>query len=158
VIVVDHRPLPAALTVSRLIGEARAGERDPDAFYRPAGQTYDDPVGYSDRHAVRSNRLRVHCQSWKGAVQWSVSSPAGRAPESSGISVRQVRKSVPLVRDRGKAKRIAAESIAATDDWSGATPTGRVAHTDISDLSEAAALVLRTPPLHSKASARREEL
>jgi hypothetical protein len=43
--VVNHRPLSAALTISRLVGEA-LGQQD-DEFYRPTGQTYDDLVTFS---------------------------------------------------------------------------------------------------------------
>jgi uncharacterized protein YbjT (DUF2867 family) len=42
----------------------------------------------------------------------------------------------------------AAKSVAASNSWSGAAPSGRVAYIDIRDLSEAAALVLRDPALH----------
>jgi uncharacterized protein YbjT (DUF2867 family) len=44
----------------------------------------------------------------------------------------------------------AAKSVAAENSWSGAVSTGKVAYIDIRDLSEAAALVLRNPPLHGK--------
>jgi uncharacterized protein YbjT (DUF2867 family) len=44
----------------------------------------------------------------------------------------------------------AAGPVAATDSWSGAAPTGRVSYVDIRDLSEAAALVVRTPALHNR--------
>jgi hypothetical protein len=47
-IVVNHRPLSAALTVSRLLGEAVAADRDPDEFYR--GQTHEDLVKYTETH------------------------------------------------------------------------------------------------------------
>ncbi|MEV0039789.1 hypothetical protein [Streptomyces sp. NPDC050804] len=51
-IVVNHRPLSAALTVSRLLGEALAGDpgRDRDEFYRPDGQTYEDLIRYAETH------------------------------------------------------------------------------------------------------------
>ncbi len=50
-VVVNHRPLSAALTFSRLISESAIGEQtDPDRFYRPSGQTYDDLLRYTDRH------------------------------------------------------------------------------------------------------------
>lgn len=42
--VINHRPLSAALTVSRLVGEA-LGQQD-DEFYRPTGQTYDDLITF----------------------------------------------------------------------------------------------------------------
>lgn len=49
-IVVNHRPLSAALTVSRLLGESPIGAvRDPDEFYRSAGQTYEDLLAYADK-------------------------------------------------------------------------------------------------------------
>lgn len=52
-IVVNHRPLSAALTVSRLLGEAISGRpgRDRDEFYRPDdGQTHEDLIAYIDNH------------------------------------------------------------------------------------------------------------
>jgi hypothetical protein len=50
-IVVNHRPLSAALTVSRLLGESLTGDRDRDEFYHPDGQTHEDLLKYSDNHA-----------------------------------------------------------------------------------------------------------
>lgn len=44
----------------------------------------------------------------------------------------------------------AAPAIAATASWSGSAPTGRVTYTDIRDLAEAAAIVLRSPSLHGR--------
>ncbi|GAA3567008.1 hypothetical protein [Kribbella ginsengisoli] len=50
-IVVNHRPLSAALTVSRLLGESPLGQhRDPNEFYRPTGQSYEDLVAYAATH------------------------------------------------------------------------------------------------------------
>lgn len=49
-IVVNHRPLSAALTVSRLLGEALGETRDRDEFYRPDGQTHNDLVEYTEMH------------------------------------------------------------------------------------------------------------
>ncbi|GGJ92334.1 hypothetical protein GCM10011583_24790 [Streptomyces camponoticapitis] len=48
-VVVNHRPLAAALTFSRLIAESPIGaEWDRNRFYRPEGQTYQDLLDYSD--------------------------------------------------------------------------------------------------------------
>jgi len=52
-VVINHRPLSAALTVSRLLGEAVSGQpgRDRDEFYRPVdGQTHEDLIEYTDNH------------------------------------------------------------------------------------------------------------
>jgi hypothetical protein len=47
-ILVNHRPLSAALTVSRLLGESAMGQkRDADEFYRTNGQTYDDLLAFT---------------------------------------------------------------------------------------------------------------
>ncbi|MFD3523180.1 hypothetical protein [Streptomyces sp. NPDC058653] len=49
-VVVNHRPLSAVLTFSRLIAESPIGaESDPDRFYRPTGQTYQGLLDYADR-------------------------------------------------------------------------------------------------------------
>ena len=47
-IVVNHRPLSAALTFSRLLAESPIGAAAPDRFYRPEGQTYQDLLDYAD--------------------------------------------------------------------------------------------------------------
>jgi hypothetical protein len=49
-IVVNHRPLSAALTVSRLLGEATTGlpGRDRDEFYQD--QSYQDLMKYAETH------------------------------------------------------------------------------------------------------------
>lgn len=47
-IVVNHRPLSAALTVSRLLGESEIGRRHRDEFFHPDGQTYADLLRYAD--------------------------------------------------------------------------------------------------------------
>ncbi|MET9482745.1 hypothetical protein [Streptomyces sp. NPDC006638] len=48
-VVVNHRPLSAALTFSRLIAESPIGAQShPDRFYRPEGQTYQDLLDYTD--------------------------------------------------------------------------------------------------------------
>jgi len=48
-VVVNHRPLSAALTFSRLIAESAIGAAaHPDRFYRPEGQTYRDLLAYTD--------------------------------------------------------------------------------------------------------------
>lgn len=49
-IVVNHRPLSAALTVSRLLGESKVGQRHQDEFFHPDGQTHEDLLRYSDEH------------------------------------------------------------------------------------------------------------
>jgi hypothetical protein len=49
-IVVNHRPLSAALTVSRLLGEKLGDGRERDEFYHPDAQTYDDLLAYADSH------------------------------------------------------------------------------------------------------------
>jgi hypothetical protein len=50
-VIVTHRPLSAALTFSRLVGESRIGaQSDPNRFYRPTGQTYQDLLDYADRN------------------------------------------------------------------------------------------------------------
>ncbi|WP_243869122.1 hypothetical protein [Streptomyces liangshanensis] len=48
-VVVNHRPLSAALTFSRLLAESAIGaQSDPDRFYRPEGQAYQDLLAYTD--------------------------------------------------------------------------------------------------------------
>ncbi|MEU0093551.1 hypothetical protein [Kribbella sp. NPDC006257] len=43
-------PLSAALTISRLLGESAIGRhRDPDEFYRPSEQSYEDLLAYADK-------------------------------------------------------------------------------------------------------------
>lgn len=49
-IVVNHRPLSAALTVSRLLGEALDPGRDRHEFYHPDGQTHEDLIKYAEAH------------------------------------------------------------------------------------------------------------
>jgi len=49
-IVVNHRPLSAALTVSRLLGESPSGQRHRDEFYHPDGQSHEDLLEYADTH------------------------------------------------------------------------------------------------------------
>jgi hypothetical protein len=49
-VVVNHRPLSAALTVSRLLGRSLPGDRDRDEFYRPQDQTYEEMLAFSDKH------------------------------------------------------------------------------------------------------------
>lgn len=52
-VVVNHRPLSAALTFSRLIAESPIGtQSDPDRFYRPEGQTHQDLLAYTDRQGA----------------------------------------------------------------------------------------------------------
>jgi hypothetical protein len=51
-IVVDHRPLSAALTVSRLLGETLGAERERDEFFHVEGQTYGDLVAYAEKHGA----------------------------------------------------------------------------------------------------------
>jgi hypothetical protein len=53
-IVVNHRPLSAALTVSRLLGEALAAEGECDEFYHPDGQSYSDLIGFAETHPARA--------------------------------------------------------------------------------------------------------
>ncbi len=48
-IVVNHRPLSAALTVSRLLGESAIGQRNRDEFFHPEAQTYEDLLAYADK-------------------------------------------------------------------------------------------------------------
>lgn len=49
-IVVNHRPLSAALTVSRLLGESPMGqERDADEFYRVSGQNLDGLIAFTKK-------------------------------------------------------------------------------------------------------------
>jgi hypothetical protein len=43
--VVNHRPLSATLTLSRLVGDALGHQHD--EFYRPTGQSYDELVAYA---------------------------------------------------------------------------------------------------------------
>jgi hypothetical protein len=50
-IVVNHRPLAAALTLSRLVGETELGKAAPNRFYRLDGQSYADLTAYADAHA-----------------------------------------------------------------------------------------------------------
>jgi hypothetical protein len=49
-IVVNHRPLSAALTLSRLVGESEADRADRDLFFHPDGQTYQDLLAYAETH------------------------------------------------------------------------------------------------------------
>jgi hypothetical protein len=49
-IVINHRPLSAALTVSRLLGESESVQRHRDEFFHPDGQTHEDLLRYSDEH------------------------------------------------------------------------------------------------------------
>ncbi|MFI5712270.1 hypothetical protein [Kribbella sp. NPDC051620] len=53
-IVVNHRPLSAALTVSRLLGESPMGQRrDADEFYRPSDQSYEDLLAFTEKQGDR---------------------------------------------------------------------------------------------------------
>ena len=49
-IVVNHRPLWAVLTVSRLLGESEIGRRHRDEFFHTEGQGHDDLLRYADEH------------------------------------------------------------------------------------------------------------
>ncbi|GLY43409.1 hypothetical protein Amsp01_094320 [Amycolatopsis sp. NBRC 101858] len=48
-IVVNHRPLSALLTLSRLLGESAIGERARDEFFHADGQTHQDLLDHADK-------------------------------------------------------------------------------------------------------------
>ncbi|GIG92985.1 hypothetical protein [Plantactinospora endophytica] len=53
-VVVNHWPLSATLTFSRLLAESPIGQaEDPARFYRPDGQSYQDLLDYTDRQPAR---------------------------------------------------------------------------------------------------------
>jgi hypothetical protein len=49
-IVINHRPLSAALTLSRLVAETLGEAREHDEFFHPEGQSYNDLVKYTETH------------------------------------------------------------------------------------------------------------
>lgn len=58
-VVVNHRPLSAALTFSRLIAESPIGaEWDVNRFCRPEGQTYQDLLDYTDTQNTYTQNAR----------------------------------------------------------------------------------------------------
>ncbi|WP_066948675.1 hypothetical protein [Streptomyces lushanensis] len=58
-VVVNHRPLSAALTFSRLIAESPIGaEGDVNRFYRPERQTYQDLLDYTDAQNTDARNVR----------------------------------------------------------------------------------------------------